>query len=341
MHKYFVILLIFLISGLDLRAQDPHFSQFYSANMYVNPALAGIANGPRVSVIYRNQWPGFGATANDGFATYLLSYDQHIEAIRGGIGVSLYSDPIFNGTLSTLSAGLSYSFQLRFSDKLGLKIGLEGVYYQRRLDWFKLLDLDAQQNLAQFSDILNISTLSNEPVPSNLNVSNFDVNFGMVLFNRKHFIGLAVKHILEPDESFTGQTEARLPVIVTLQAGTTLSIGDNRQKDVFLVPNVLFSQQENFREIIGGAILNINFVYGGFYFRHTITNADAVIPVVGFRKNIFRIGYSYDINISNINLVATGGVHELSMTIKFKGDDNSLSPRNRSGILKCPDFLSF
>ena len=64
-------------------AQDPAFSQFYANPLYLNPALAGSANCPRVILNYRNQWPGIAAT----YVTYSASYDQYVDAIQGGIGV--------------------------------------------------------------------------------------------------------------------------------------------------------------------------------------------------------------------------------------------------------------
>src|SRR6476619_5078783 len=48
-------LLVFMIQGL--RAQDPHFSQFFEAPLLRNPSLAGIFAGDiRVQGVYRSQW---------------------------------------------------------------------------------------------------------------------------------------------------------------------------------------------------------------------------------------------------------------------------------------------
>ena len=52
--------LMFLISVFTLQiagAQDIHFSQFFEAPLYRNPALAGLMNADvRVQTIYRSQW---------------------------------------------------------------------------------------------------------------------------------------------------------------------------------------------------------------------------------------------------------------------------------------------
>ena len=51
-------LVVFFVVGLNKTlAQDPQFSQFYAAPLYLNPAFAGSAQEARVGINYRNQWP--------------------------------------------------------------------------------------------------------------------------------------------------------------------------------------------------------------------------------------------------------------------------------------------
>ena len=52
-------------------AQDPHFSQYYAAPTYLNPAFAGTGADHRFIANYRNQWPDI----SNGFITYAFSYD--------------------------------------------------------------------------------------------------------------------------------------------------------------------------------------------------------------------------------------------------------------------------
>ena len=56
----------------DVRAQDPHFSQFFSSPLTLNPALTGLFDGDfRVAGNYRTQWP----TINNAFKTGTASFD--------------------------------------------------------------------------------------------------------------------------------------------------------------------------------------------------------------------------------------------------------------------------
>ena len=77
-----------LYSSIDLKAQDPQFSQFYSNPLYLNPAFAGTSSYPRIVSNYRNQWPSSGNT----FVTYNVSYDQYIPGMKGAIGFQALYD---------------------------------------------------------------------------------------------------------------------------------------------------------------------------------------------------------------------------------------------------------
>ena len=76
--------------NMDLKAQDAAFSQFYANQLYLNPALAGSARCPRVTLNYRNQWPNFSGD----FITTSITYDQYVDALKGGFGIILMSDQI-------------------------------------------------------------------------------------------------------------------------------------------------------------------------------------------------------------------------------------------------------
>ena len=81
-----VIAILSLFLTNDLFAQDPEFTQFYANPLYLNPAFAGTAHCPRLSLNYRNQWPGISGS----FITTSASYDQHVDALSGGVGLLVW-----------------------------------------------------------------------------------------------------------------------------------------------------------------------------------------------------------------------------------------------------------
>jgi hypothetical protein len=71
----FFTLVVFLLAGTSVRAQDPGFSQFFASPLTLNPALTGKFNGVvRVAGNYRNQWPSI----NNAFITSTISVDAPI-----------------------------------------------------------------------------------------------------------------------------------------------------------------------------------------------------------------------------------------------------------------------
>ena len=58
-------------------SQDLEFTQFYANPLYLNPAFAGSHGCPRVSMNYRDQWPGLSGS----YVSYSACYDQYISSI--------------------------------------------------------------------------------------------------------------------------------------------------------------------------------------------------------------------------------------------------------------------
>lgn len=81
---------VFGLFGATASAQDVVFSQFYANPLYLNPALAGNAFDPRLTFNFRNQWPALNAS----FVTYSAGFDQHFDALSGGIGLHVLTDQI-------------------------------------------------------------------------------------------------------------------------------------------------------------------------------------------------------------------------------------------------------
>ena len=76
----YFLCLIGVVSSSKTHAQDAAFSQFFANPIYLNPAMAGSNICPRLSLNYRNQWPGIGKT----YVTYSATYDQYVEQLGGG-----------------------------------------------------------------------------------------------------------------------------------------------------------------------------------------------------------------------------------------------------------------
>ena len=73
---------------VQVRAQAPQFSQFYTNPLFQNPALAGDAGTTRLIANYRNQWMSVGTP----FQTSAFSLDTYAEDAQVGLGIQALYD---------------------------------------------------------------------------------------------------------------------------------------------------------------------------------------------------------------------------------------------------------
>jgi type IX secretion system PorP/SprF family membrane protein len=309
-YRIVVPAILFTLASLSLRAQDPEFSQFFANPLYLNPALAGAENYNRAIVNYRNQWPDI----DKGFVTYNASYDQYINKIRGGIGVLINVDNAGKGMLTTTQASLMYAYTLKVSRTVFINMALQGTFYQRSLNWDVLRFGD------QIDLLLGHDLPTAEMPPDRTSVMVPDFSAGLVFGWRMALHGgIAVNHLTEPNLAFYSQYENNLPIKFTAHLGGNINLeGGSMFFDpkFFLSPNILYQQQGMFHQLNAGLYLTYKPVALGMWYRRNFENADAIIVLVGLDYKNLKIGYSYDITISELR-TNTGGAHEISVTWQF------------------------
>lgn len=309
-----ILLFLFTYSG-NLFAQDPEFTQFYANPLYLNPALAGTGRCPRVNLNYRNQWPGISGT----YVTYSVSLDRHIDAFNGGLGLLVTNDKAGQGTLTTTNISGIYSYLLNVTRQISLKVGVQATYFQKSIDWSKLTFGDMIDERRGF--VYN----TNEQQRLQ-NKSNVDFSAGILGYSKRYFFGFAAHHLTQPDEGLLGVS--KLPMKLTGHAGASLPIGD-KGSQTSISPNVLYQQQQDFRQLNLGLYVNKGPVVAGLWYR----NQDSFIAVIGFQQHFFKVGYSYDVTVSKLTN-ATAGSHELSFSIQFE----CKHPKKTFRTDSCPSF---
>lgn len=308
-----------LFCAQEANAQDPEFTQFYANPLYLNPAFAGTARCPRVVLNYRNQWPALSGT----FVTISSSYDQHVESLYGGLGLLVTNDKAGEGTLTTTNVSGMYSYQLPLSRSFSLKFGFQATYFQKSLDWTKLT----------FGDMIDprrgfIYNTGDQPRGGTR--SNVDFSAGMLGFSKQFFIGGAVHHLTEPDESLINGNSP-LPMKITGHAGAVIPLNNTRYSDddTKISPNILYQQQAAFQQLNLGLYVTKGPIVGGVWYR----NKDAFITLLGIQTDVFKFGYSYDVTVSKLTN-ATAGSHEVSFTLQFP----CRKKRPRFRTISCPSF---
>ncbi len=306
-----------LYGSVELKAQDPQFTQFYANPLYLNPAFAGTNHCPRVALNYRNQWPALSGT----FVTYSASYDQHIQGISGGLGLLVMSDQAGKGTLNTTSVSGIYSYSLNISRKFTMRAGFQATYFQKSLDWNKLT----------FGDMIDPRRgfiFQTNDVPRGGTVSNVDFSAGVLGYTDIFFFGLAAHHLSQPNESLIVGT-SKLPIKITTHAGAAIPMSKGRyqQNTTKISPQILFQQQAEFSQLNIGLFIDRGPIVAGVWYR----SQDSFIVMVGFKTEHFKFGYSYDVTTSKLT-TATAGSHEISTQILF-----NCKPKSRKfKVIPCP-----
>jgi type IX secretion system PorP/SprF family membrane protein len=338
-----IVLLLLMMPLLKTQAQDPNFSQFFVSPLSLNPALTGKFNGKlRVAGNYRNQWPAF----TRAFITSTVSVDFPVltnrlsETDTWGVGLMAMTDKTADGILTAnfVSFTTAYHKGLDEDGLHQLGVGFQGTYGGRRLDGTRLDfedELDLQGTWTNFSD---------EPINNKqVNVNYFDFSAG-VLYNgstngfNNFYAGVSVYHINRPKESFAGDAGRYvLNPRVTANLGGSFPVGTNN--NYVHLTGMVSSQAKAMNIVVGGAYsLNVNGdevnptnVYLGTFVRFS-NLTDAIIPHVGLEFGAFRLGASYDVNISSLKTgsQSQGGI-ELSLIY-------TLFPPDGKPKVPCPKY---
>ena len=334
---------ILLSLSASVYGQAVEMSQYWSAPLHINPAMAGISYGPRVSASYRNQWPGLGDGFNGGFVTYMVGVDGYIPKAHSGLGLLYTGDYIAGGLLQSNKLTLSYALQIKLTKKVGMRIGLEGSFIQQHINWAGLQFYDMIDPYTGFYNTSLQLNPTQEAMPNKLDTYHGDAGAGILFFSEKLYGGFAIRNLLKPNESFFAGSDGPAPFRMVGHIGSNFNLHHKRsyKYNIFISPNVLVANQGRDVQVNAGLMAGVSVIYFGTWFRYAFKNPDAFILLLGIKKGKFRFGYSYDITVSRL-AGRTGGSHELSLVFNWSGsDDNSLNPRASKDYIPCPEILKF
>ncbi|MCK9421709.1 MAG: PorP/SprF family type IX secretion system membrane protein [Bacteroidales bacterium] len=332
-----------------VQGQDPNYSQWLNAPLYYNPAFTGLNTGIRARFSARDQWPNLPVD----FRTCYFSLDMGDRNLpgSGGIGLLINRDNEGIGFIRNLSVGLSLSVRIPLARNLIGQVGIKGSVVEKWMVWNDFVFSD--QLSAKYGNIYN--SMLNPPDDQQRFFPDFGVG-GLVQFMNQNgditgTAGLAADHLFQPDESFLSIAKMPLPrkYVAHLDLIFTLGQGANSSQnplkglyDPFRInPGILYQNQNNMSTIqVGVNMLKFNIYLGG-YFKATTVNAPStsLMVIAGYRyimgENVnLKFMYSYDIQVSR-NLQGTGGAHEISLILEFRGI--KINGRNRFSTCSSED----
>lgn len=320
-------------------AQDPQFSQFYANPIYVNPAFAGSSTVGRIVMNFRNQWPSISGA----FRTATASFDEHYDAINGGIGIQAMFDEQGEGTLRTVMLNGIYAYQIPVTRSLTIRPAIQAGLVQKSIDFNKLRWYD---QIVLTQGFINPPGESYYSTPgADLTPTIFIVNFaaGVVAYTKNFYAGFAAHNLFEPTQNFftsistdgTNNAKNIIPRRYTGHMGLVipLIVSRNERKAANLYPNVIFMNQRQFNQLNLGMYANKGPFVAGLYFRQNFVNSDAFIGIIGIRTPKVKIGYSYDATVSEARRGAVNS-HEVSLAFELK----KRIPKRTIRPVRCPDF---
>jgi type IX secretion system PorP/SprF family membrane protein len=301
----------------ETQAQDPHFSQYASSPMTLNPAMIGKGlSGWRFSSLYRTQWWGGGSSPAFNTVTASLENKISTTANNGGfsLGISMLSEGSNAGLLKNnyFSAGLSYQQSLDADGKEALTGGMILTYANRYLDASKLFFQ------SQFGSMgFQRSIPSNDPATI-ANSNYIDVNAGIqyskISDRIGYSFGAAIYHAGTVSKVTTGDTY-RLPARVSLQAGVQFRIGMDQLH--FSTITELQSQKSIYS--LGGVYkMHINddpaeYLNIGVWKRF----GDSFYPYIAIEDESWLAGISYDVITGSLK-EEYGSVQSIELSLVFK-----------------------
>jgi type IX secretion system PorP/SprF family membrane protein len=316
-------------------SQDIHFVQFTETPQLINPGQTGVFDGnARAIVNYRDQW----ATVDAPYRTFGFSYDHRIRPKKFkkkatlGIGIAAYRDDAGDLGLHTTSGVVSLSSTLILTNEQFLTAGIQSGIIYRGVDmsnaiWGSQYDGDNYD-----------PTIASGEVGQFNNFISPDVSFGFAWnMNEPQGIGpfreLKVRagtglfHLNRPKQKFNLSQYDKLYMRWTLHADAMMGIGSGRS---YIVPMFLFQLQGPSTEAVFGGLYRFlvkdaarvtGFVKGGaISLGATYRWADAITPIVAVEYLWFRLGVSYDVNVSKLSK-ATGFQGGLEVSLKFIASD--------------------
>ena len=313
------ILLVFVSTFIEVRAQDPVFTQFLIVPESLNPGFTGSASSWNAGIIHRRQWPKGNRRIDTqyGFANNLVTDNL-------GIGITLLNqnETFTNYNYFKFNGAVSYRINLNYNWRL--RLGLEGGFGRKDFNFGNVL-LEDQIDINDGS----ISGSSIDPgfLKYNNQINFVDFSFGVLVDEENAWFGAALKHLNRPNISFLENGNVPLDLFLSVHGGYYFALDNSPTMilpaDTDLLVSFNYMRQSQFNRLDIGTSLEMNTYSFGVIAAtnpegrstnsHIVTSLN---PFITMRAGEFKFGYSYDINTSRFG--QNQGVHELTLTWQSK-----------------------
>lgn len=343
---------IFMLYGMVIHAQDPGFSQYYAAPLYLNPAYAGDKQDLNIAINSRT-------FTNSEIANYNLMQISSIIPIEtpflyksnnapdhfSGFGVSIYREATgAEGELNTMGFLTTLAHSIQVDRQHYISFGLQGgAIYKKQganFQWGSQYSENFGYDPSIIPSVDGLANLYTLFPTFNVGAMYF-YNSGVVEdYFKKHdfdaYAGFAIYNVNRPNQSFFEETDARLPMHFKINGGLKY----HATKQFALFPTVLYANQNLNHQLNVGMYANVRTVktieakknvvniIAGVWYRV----GDSYISTIGFTWYDFKFALSYDFNASNLEFNNRGkGATEVSM--KYSIPNKKRGDRYSRGLM--------
>ncbi len=279
----------------------PMFTQNMFTYGLFNPAYHAATDDILAFAVVREQWAGLKDSDGNriGPSTLAVGIQTPVEFLNGGVGGSIIQDKIGYFSDIRVNLGGAFSYELRNGT---LNVGLQVNFTNRKIDFNKFKPLDP-------SDPVIGQTGEN---------SSLLTDFGLGVFYEKedrYYFGASAINILEAKGSaYTDGSDATPVNDRTLYAMGGIHLRIPSAPLMRVTPSVMIRSNLVQTQIsLSGLVTYNNKFWGGV--TYNVQSGDAFGVILGFMHKSLRIGYAYDLPLSQIN---RSGSHEIILTYRFK-----------------------
>lgn len=296
------------------KAQDIHFSQYFSTPLTISPSNTGNYVGDwRVMANYRTQWKEIAKP----YTTESVAADKQFylgnQKISAGL---LIINDRSGGTFQVNKIQLSGAYHRTFG-KHGLHAGIQPGFTMKSIGRNETFPDQFSWSTGKFD-----SNMPNSESSLTFRMNYFDLNVGVgydVKFKKAEiFTSYAIYHVNFPKETFLGNNNILKPRHVgslgltwycapkiTVQPSLCV-MGTDRASEFLMGARAFYSIDQDYS-------ISKSLFLGG-YFRHGFSNlTDAAFAVIGMNYKQYYGGVSYDFTISQLKTASNyRGALELS-----------------------------
>ena len=318
-----MLFFLFALVPGRFQAQDLQQAQFFALPVNMNPAFAGnmefdckeLRSNFRGSLQSRRQWSAF---KSDAFALEMFRKKSRL-----GFALLFRSQRFAESRLQSTGTGAAMSHRLSLGENWHLASGLQFNLVRRNFDFVRFRFTDQFTDKGYTGQVTADNLAGSNPVGTYA-----DFSAGTLLFTRLFWTGLSVHHANRPIVS--DFSEQRLPMLFSIHAGYKVEFRSDPnfglfKRDVSLHPVWQLRWQKPFTQMDVGLYYNYEPFFGGLIYRGLgilqkdadgIPSQDAAVFLFGIKRDGFRLGYSFEINLKRKTY---GGfpTQELSLSYQY------------------------